>query len=984
MMRYLILILLFSTQILAADFLVYNLPASTSLKSSPVFTFTELAMMKSHGLELNVSKVEYSNEKELRELLKVNCPKCIIESNSAGSLKSDPYKSYQWALENKGQQFERWTSDIDSYFVQGVKGQDINLNSIETDKKIKVAMIDSGIDINHPDLKDQIYTDEKECTALSDYNTCLNTQTDKNICYEKYKDFDANGNGYALDCHGWSITDKSNPLNDIEGNGNINDLNGHGTHIAGIIAAKENDIGIKGVIQNVVLIPIQVSVASKNKSNEVATDKFAKALLYAIQSKVDIVNMSLGWRFDQDSLLMREMIKLAFKNNILIVAAAGNDSHSSATYPCSYEEVICVGSHDVDGSISSFSNFGPHIDLLAPGSNILSTWPTNKRSRSFTLDSNYEYLSGTSQATPYVSGVLARLLNQGFSPKDAKIKLLKGARSKSHNLQDQVRFGNLDYINALKVESQEFVYPLNKSSALINWDKSVKTFTLKLKNYSTKQVTKRLNIEPILSKTQNSFKLVSKKFQSITLAQGETKEIKIKFTSDNNVEGNFVFKMKLDETQFFFQAKALSLINPENERSDMELFDLQDNNRFVKDALIKEFSNYSNDTNKDYLAIKEIDGKTYIARLSQTSNSFVVSNNFALPFKESVIINLSKVDLDLDGSVDYVITLVNLDDPQNRVTKFLALDSNFNPKRVSISPKNTFDNSVTVLPGGFIWLKVANKMVPAWITLGERPENEREALSPWIDRPVELKLNRLYLQLEEGLKTVEFKEDEFPLNFLYQNKSRSQGIAHLIVAKGYGFDKSYALYSFDEKLNFIQDINLKSQFDLASCRPLPLVNPVGDHAFFNSPSINGAQNIISFDFDGVNLVVNQFKVHSTSTNPIQFVLSVEGETALSQTSSLLLYQGIESGKTESKTDARRIKHSLLRSEQALFLSSALTPGIGSEVIQSTIDKRDLYRPAHFQMLGTKGCAEVGFIFENSKDKIVFSCSDLGKIIKISL
>jgi subtilisin family serine protease len=983
-MRYFILILLFSTQIFASEFLVYNLPASTSLKLEPVFSITELTMMKNHGLDLNVSKVEYTNEKELRDLLKVNCPKCIIESNSAGSLKSDPYKAYQWALENKGQQFERWTSDIDSYFVQGIKGQDINLNSNETAKTIKVAMIDSGIDINHPDLKDQIHTDEKECAALADYNTCLNTQTDKNICYEKYKDFDANGNGYALDCHGWSITDKSNPLNDIEGNGNINDLNGHGTHIAGIIAAKKNDIGIQGVIQHVELVPIQVSVASKNKSNEVATDKFAKALLYAIQSKVDIVNMSLGWRFDQDSLLMREMIKLAFKNNILIVAAAGNDSHSSATYPCSYEEVICVGSHDVDGKISSFSNFGPHIDLLAPGSNILSTWPTNKRSRSFTLDSNYEYLSGTSQATPYVTGVLARLLNQGLSAKDAKIKLLKGARSKLHTLDDQVRFGNLDYLNALGAKSESFVFPLNKSAALINWDKKIKTFTLKLKNYSTIKVNRLLTIEPILSKTQNSFKLVTSKKQNISLAIGETKEIKIKFTSDNNVEGNFVFKILLDQTEFYFQAKALSLINPENERSDMDLFELQDTNRFLKDALIKEFSNYTEDSTKDYLAIKEVDGKTHIARLSQTNNTFVVSDNFALPFKESVIINLSKVDLDLDGSVDYVITLVNLDDPKNRVTKFLALDSSFKPKRISISPKNTFDNSVTVLPGGFIWLKVNKKMVPAWITLGERPENEREALSPWNDRPVELKLNRLYLQLENGLKTVEFKEDEFPLNFLYQNQSRSMGIAHLIVAKGYGFDKSYALYSYDEKLNFISDIKLKNQFDLASSRPLPLVNPIGDHAFFNSPSINGSQNIISFDYDGADLKINQFKVHSTNANPIQFVLSVEGETALSQTASQLLYQGLENGKTESKTDARRIKHSLLRSEQALFLSSALTPGIGSEVIQSTLDKKDLYRPAHFQMLGTKGCAEVGFIFENSKDKIVFSCSDLGKIIKISL
>ncbi len=983
-MKYLFFVLFISTHLLASEFLIYNLPSDSALKVKPVFTPKEMAMIQKLGLNINVSKIDYKSEKELRQLLKVQCPKCLIESNDKGSLKTEPYQSYQWALKNSGQAFERWTSDIDSYFVQGKLGEDININQQETSKTIKVGIIDSGLDINHPDLKDQIYTDDKECSALADYNLCLKTETDKNICYEKYKDFDANGNGYALDCHGWSITDKSNPLNDIEGNGNINDLDGHGTHIAGIIGAKKNNLGVQGVIQNVTLVPIQVSVASQNDSSEVATDKFAKALLYAIQSKVDIVNMSLGWRFEQDSLLMREMIKLAFEQNILIVAAAGNDSHSAATYPCSYEEVICVGSHDVDGKISSFSNFGPHIDLLAPGSNILSTWPTNKRSRSFTVDSNYEYLSGTSQATPFVTGVLARLLNQGATSREAKIKLLKGTRSKTHSLKNQIRFGNLDYQKAMSLTSLDFVYPLNKSAALINWDKSVKSFTLKLKNYSAKTEQKELTIEPILSSTQKSFKLVSAKKQNIAIGPDQVKDFKISFTSDNDVEGSFIFRVSIGQTKFFFQAKALSLISPENEREDLNIFDLIDEDNFSKNALIREFSNFSSDSSKDFLAMKVLDGKTHIARLSQNGSPFNLSKSFPLPFKDSVIINLSKVDIEQDGLVDYVITLVNLDDPQNRMTKFLALDHDFKPKRISISPENSFDNSVTVLPGSFIWLKYKGKMVPSWITLGERPENERPPLTPWADRPVEMKLNRLYLQLEGGLKTIQFGEDEFPIHFLYQGKDRSKGEAHLIVAKGYGFDKSYGLYSFAESLKFETDIKLDYQFDLASSRPLPLVNPAGDHAFFNSPSINGAQNIISFDFANGFLSINQFKVHATKLSPIKFVLSVEGETALSQTASQILYEGLDTGNTESKTDARRIKHTLLRSKQALFLSSALTPGIGSEVIQSTTDKRGLYRPAHFQMLGTNGCSEVGFIFEDSQDKIIFTCPELGKIIKISL
>ncbi len=168
---------------------------------------------------------------------------------------------------------------------------------------------------------------------------------------------------------------------------------------------------------------------------QAATDSIAKGILYAIQSQADIINLSLGWRFDQDSLLMRQMIEHALSKDILIVAAAGNDSHAAPVYPCSYEGVICVASHTVNGELSDFSNFGAHIDVVAPGTKILSSWPLTKRSRSFTESDTHEYLSGTSQAAPHVAGVLARLLNAGLDPLSAKVALLKGARPKKEVLQ---------------------------------------------------------------------------------------------------------------------------------------------------------------------------------------------------------------------------------------------------------------------------------------------------------------------------------------------------------------------------------------------------------------------------------------------------------------------------------------------------------------------------------------------------------------------
>lgn len=987
-----------------SDFLVYNLPAKHQLKSyvfKNVFSAKERSFLAGSTVPYNVKKVSIKTDKsnsssnnslntkrvdEFLDYMRTNCRRCKVEKVSSADFMN--YTDEQWALKNSGKPQQRWTSDIDSYAVQGVLGEDINIDRNERENKILVAIIDSGIDINHPDLKDKIYQNEAECKALDSYNTCLKTESDKNVCYKKFKDFDANGNGYPLDCHGWSITDKSNPLNDLEGNGNINDLVGHGTHIAGIIGAQRNDIGIDGIIDNVTLLPIQVSVFSKNNTTGVAADKFAKALLYAIKSKAQIVNMSLGWRFDQDSTLMREMIKLAHSKGILIVVAAGNDSHKSESYPCSYDEVICVGSHDINGIISSFSNFGSHIDLLAPGSNILSTWPTNLRARKFTIDEDYEYQSGTSQATPHVAGVLARLLNQGYTPEVARIKLLAGARKKVMNQKSKinnfVRFGNLDYLGALSEKTESLFIPFSKSSSLINWDKEIKSFVVKVKNLSSTSQSLNYRLTPKLDLTQTDFKLESKSFGSLEFQAGEIKELRFNFTSKNDVEGNFVFSLALNGRDFTIQAKALSLINPENPRSDLKLYDLIDLEGFTQGAILREFSDFTDMKTKEFLAMKEIDGTVNIARVKSIEGSYRVSKSIKLPFKESIIINLSKVDVDLNNEHDYVLTFVDLTDRENRVTKFLVLDKNFKPKRIQISPKNTFNNKVTVLPGSFIWLKFQKRMVPAWIALGERPTTEREEQTPWSRPQAEIKKQTMYLQLPEGLKTVKFsKDEELPLHFLYQNESRSKGEVTLITSLGFGFDKTYHLYKFSQKLIDLGPLKLDSHFDLASSKPLPLVNPEGEHAFFNTPSINGAQNILSIDYvsETNKLKIKQFRIHSSGLAPIKFVLSVEGDFALGQTSNRLLYRDTQ---TVSNTDARRIKHKLLRSEQALFLASNLTPGIGSEVVKLNKATQTLYRPAAFQMLATKGCTEVGFIFENTFDKAVFSCPELKKLIKVRL
>jgi major intracellular serine protease len=220
-----------------------------------------------------------------------------------------------------------------------------------TGKDIVIAIIDTGCDINHPNLKDR-------------------------------------------------IIDGKNFTTDYEGNPNIFiDENGHGTHVAGIIGAKDIGNGIVGVAPQSKLIIL------KALSNNGYGSYYwiINAINYAINKKVDIISLSLGG--SDDITQLHDIIKIAINNNILVVCAAGNrgdnsDLTNEFDYPGSYEEVIEVGAIDENKIPASFNNSNSFLDLLAPGVNILSTFKNN----------SYATLSGTSMAAPFVSGCLALLI----------------------------------------------------------------------------------------------------------------------------------------------------------------------------------------------------------------------------------------------------------------------------------------------------------------------------------------------------------------------------------------------------------------------------------------------------------------------------------------------------------------------------------------------------------------------------------------------
>lgn len=226
-------------------------------------------------------------------------------------------------------------------WAKGYKGQGV-----------KIAVIDTGCDKNHIDLKERVIG-------------------------------------------GRNFTEEDN--GDIN---NFNDYNGHGTHVAGIIAASLNGTGVVGVAPEASLLILK-ALNGKGSGDFLA---IIKAIEYAIEQKVNIISMSLGGKNGLPEL--ENIIKKAVKENILVVCAASNEGDGRAetseyAYPASYNEVISVGAIDSSKVSARFSNSNNQVDVVAPGVLINSTAPNN----------SYRSISGTSMAAPHVSGALALLIN---------------------------------------------------------------------------------------------------------------------------------------------------------------------------------------------------------------------------------------------------------------------------------------------------------------------------------------------------------------------------------------------------------------------------------------------------------------------------------------------------------------------------------------------------------------------------------------------
>ncbi|MFA0963846.1 S8 family serine peptidase [Roseivirga sp. BDSF3-8] len=225
---------------------------------------------------------------------------------------------------------------------------------------------------------------------------------------------------------------------------------GHGTHVAGIIAGKGRSMP-PGIAPRCKILPVRVLGAFQNEDGVVGAgllENIDAGIKYAIDQGAEIINMSLGIRHEGGGLPHEEVIRYARSKGTTIVAAAGNDGRNQKYYPGANPYVIAVGAGGEEEDVAGFSTYGAHVSVVAPGTNIYSSYGTDE----------YAYSSGTSQAAPFVSGCLAILktaaAHKGVTLSDNQMKyLIKHTSDKVSNRIKDIKagYGHINIQDALRL-----------------------------------------------------------------------------------------------------------------------------------------------------------------------------------------------------------------------------------------------------------------------------------------------------------------------------------------------------------------------------------------------------------------------------------------------------------------------------------------------------------------------------------------------------
>ncbi|HPI39238.1 MAG TPA: S8 family serine peptidase [Pseudobdellovibrionaceae bacterium] len=783
---------------------------------------------------------------------------------------STPIDVYNWGLHNKGLPQNIDIDRMYTYKSQATPNEDIRFYSFNTPplRKIKVAVLDTGLDLNHPLLEPFIYKNTLECESYEKYKLCLQEKSQE-LCNDhwlnlKNPQVDLDKNGYPLDCQGWStVSPKTINENKILGHPLVNDPVGHGTHVTGLITF---------VSPHVEIIPVQVLSTNPNSptrpaslnpedliKKEVNESDFKelppylsniliRGLLYAIKSGAEVISLSMGWSWEQDSSTMRSLIAEAQKRGIIFIAASGNDATKTLIYPCAYSGVICVGSHNPDGSISHFSNHSSGVDLLAPGLNILSTFPMDLKAKSFRGDSGYEYLSGSSQSTPFVTGVVAEMLSYGIPKSEIYSRLVLGSRNIKNSMDllmgaphlqtttvppyfidsKKILGGSLDMTKAIQFKPQPHIVPLEKTPFTILWDGHSRQLLWEVEfinrwiDFNSDQIKLTTQwLSPTVETLRPSLKSIQPfaKFPSIWKTN-EIRKYVIEFEIQDSTEPEktrisseleISFQISANtQYQFEYPLEARIVHQLSLERPPLNSFTFNHDQPLpisrppITDIeYLPIFKTHDNEIGKrDYLVKTIKKSKTSFQLLKQTTEeSYQLSSSFNLKLKESSdnysLSYLERIDWDQDGQSEYFLGFKSL--KKNADSKSWAEFFIINSK-TDIIQKFEYIYENAPLPSQFFWLKTGHTFKPAWVGPGYDTHPKPTLWTLWEKENLKQIKNRFfYFQENQELRSITQFQGYDVVDILDPKFSNTNGKLTLLMAKNLGsslnpsYHSSYAL-----------------------------------------------------------------------------------------------------------------------------------------------------------------------------------------------
>ena len=396
-------------------------------------------------------------------------------------------------------------------------------------KEVVIAIIDTGVDIDHPDLTDNIFLNKMEIP-------------------DNGKDEDDFGE-FADDIHGWDFGGESGtPDNDPRED--FSPLNGyHGTHVSGIASAvTDNNYGVASIGYNCKILPVKASEQNIVDENNIPKIIYGfEGIKYAVDKGAKIICCS--WGGYEFSRFEQEIIDYAVSKGVLVVAAAGNDNSQRPFYPASYKGVLSVGWSNNDDTRSIASNYGNHVDVMAPGTGIYSTWPLIS-----SQNSPFKFAGGSSMSAPLVAGLAGLVISK--YPNLTPLQTAERMRVTSENIEEKnsSMYKNLlgsGRVNAFDAVSEKKVFSLRATDVQLNqkvhhnveWEDTTEiqiTFT----NYLNPIV----NASVTISTSEPFVKIINNTFETGSLAEFSTVGNSFSFTLEDQAptDTTIYFLLKYD------------------------------------------------------------------------------------------------------------------------------------------------------------------------------------------------------------------------------------------------------------------------------------------------------------------------------------------------------------------------------------------------------------------------------------------------------